>query len=109
MARLEAVLGAYALITHHRGRHGTPELAVLLHRGEHVADAEQQLLDLLRDLLAEASASGGVRPDVPPGELAAYCLHALGAAGTLPSEAAVRRLVEVTVAGLRAEDHGRAT
>jgi len=34
------------------------------------------------------------------GELAAYCLHAL-AAGTLPSEAAVERLVAVTLAGLR--------
>jgi hypothetical protein len=33
-------------------------------------------------------------------ELASYCLHALTAAGTLPSKAAVRRLVTVTLAGL---------
>jgi hypothetical protein len=33
-------------------------------------------------------------------ELAAYWLHALAAASSLPSEAAVRRLVAVTVTGL---------
>ena len=42
-----------------------------------------------------------VRDDVPPAELASYCLHALQAASSLPSEAAVRRLVTVTLAGLR--------
>ena len=36
-----------------------------------------------------------------PGELAGYCLHALTAAGSLPSEAAVRRLLAVTMSGLR--------
>jgi len=35
-----------------------------------------------------------------PRELAAYCLHAVGAAGGLPSKAAVRRLVEVVLSGL---------
>ena len=34
-------------------------------------------------------------------ELASYCLHALTAASSLPSKAAVRRLVKVTLAGLR--------
>jgi AcrR family transcriptional regulator len=32
---------------------------------------------------------------------ASYCLHALGAAGGMPSKAVVRRLVTVTLAGLR--------
>ncbi len=36
-----------------------------------------------------------------PEELANYCLHALAAAQTLTSREAVRRLVEVTLAGLR--------
>jgi hypothetical protein len=36
-----------------------------------------------------------------PGELATYCLHALTAAGSLPSESAVRRLLTVTMSGLR--------
>ena len=38
---------------------------------------------------------------VPPAELANYCLHALNAAASLPSEAAVSRLVTITVTGLR--------
>ena len=96
--RLEAVLEAYALI--HHEHHGT-ELAALLHRGEHVARAQQQLSALIRDLLTEAAETGDVRDDVAPKELASYCLHALTAASSLPSRAAVRRLVTVILAGLR--------
>ncbi len=95
--RLDAVLEAYALIAYEY--HGT-ELAALLHRGEHVARAQRQLSDLIRDLLTEAAATGDVRDDVAPDELASYCLHALTAASSLPSKAAVRRLVTVTLAGL---------
>ena len=97
--RLEAVLEAYALIAYEH--HGT-ELAALLHRGEHVARAQQHLSDLIRDLLTEAAETGDVRDDVAPDELASYCLHALSAASSLPSRAAARRLVMVTLAGLRA-------
>jgi AcrR family transcriptional regulator len=96
--RLEAVLEAYALIQHKR--HAT-ELAALLHRDEHVARAQQHLTDIIRDLLTEGAQTGDLRNDIPPEELADYCLHALAAAGSLPSEAAVRRLVTVTLAGLR--------
>ena len=99
--RLRGVLEAYALISHHRGRHGTEELGALLHRGKHVDRAQQQIIDLIRDLLVEVAAADGLRDDVAPDELASYCLHALTAAGSLPSEAAVRRLVDVTLAGLR--------
>ena len=101
--RLEAVLEAYALISHERfsHEHPGPELAALLHRGEHVAQAQQQLIDLIRDLLSEAAQTGDIRDDMAPEELASYCLHALAAAGSLPSKAAVRRLVTVTLAGLR--------
>ena len=98
--RLEAVLEAYALISHHREHQGT-ELAAFLHRGEHVARAQQQLRDLIRDLLTEAAETGDIRDDVAPDELASYCLHALTAASNLPSEAAVHRLATVTLAGLR--------
>jgi AcrR family transcriptional regulator len=97
--RLESVLEAYALICHHRERHGT-ELAALLHRGEDVARAQQQIIDLFRDLLTEGAATREVRDDVAPGELASYCLHALAAASSLPSRAAVRRLVTVILSGL---------
>ena len=96
--RLEAVLEGYALVSYQR--HGT-ELAALLHRGEHVARAQQKLSSLLQSLLIEAAKAGDVRRDVPPVELATYCLHSLTAASGLPSKAAVRRLVAITMAGLR--------
>ncbi len=101
--RLEAVLEAYALISHERfsHEHPGPELATLLHRGVHVARAQQQLCEMIRDLLAEAARTGEVRDDVAPEELAIYCLHALAAASSLPTKAAVHRLVTVTLAGLR--------
>jgi AcrR family transcriptional regulator len=96
--RLEAVLTAYALITHERPQ-GT-ELASLVHRGPHIAGAEQQLLGFISELIAAAAQAGELRGDAAPSELASYCLHALGAAGGLPTEAAVRRLVVVTMTGL---------
>jgi AcrR family transcriptional regulator len=99
--RLEAVLEAFALISHEsRGHHGT-ELAAFLHRDEQVGRAQQQVRDMIRDLLTEAAETGDLRDDVAPDELAKYCLHALAAASSLPSKAAVRRLVTVTLAGLR--------
>jgi AcrR family transcriptional regulator len=101
--RLDAVLEAYALISHERfsHEHPSPELAALLHRGKHVTGAQQQVHDMIQDLLSEAAQTGDIRDDVAPEERASYCLHALAAAGSLPSEAAVRRLVTVTLAGLR--------
>jgi AcrR family transcriptional regulator len=97
-ARLEAVLEAYALI--HYEHHGT-ELATLLHRGEHVARAQEHLTSLVRGLLIEGTETGDLRNDVAPEELASYCLHALTAASSLASKAAVSRLVAVTLTGLR--------
>jgi AcrR family transcriptional regulator len=99
--RLEAVLVAYASIVHESRGHRNSELAALLHRGERVARAERELHDMVRDLLSAAADRGTVRSDVPARELASYCLNALAAAGVLPSQAAVRRLVMVTLAGLR--------
>jgi AcrR family transcriptional regulator len=96
--RLQAVLEAYALISH---QHHGSELAAQLHRGEHVDRAHQHLHDFIRDLLIPGVEAGDIRDDVAPDELAAYCLHALTAAGNLPSQAAVHRLVTVTLAGLR--------
>jgi AcrR family transcriptional regulator len=104
--RLEAVMEAYALIHHRRVRqhshqpHAT-ELAVFVHQDEHVARAQQQVRDMVRELLAEAVESGQVRQDVAADELASYCVHALAAASGLPSETAVRRLVAVVLSGLR--------
>jgi AcrR family transcriptional regulator len=97
--RLAAVLETYALIAHHRGRHGD-DLRSLLHPAGGPTEAEQQVVALVRGLLDEAVESGEVRSDTPPAELTAYCLRALEAAGDLPTETAVRRLVSVTVDGL---------
>jgi len=96
--RLHAVLEAYALIRHRR--HAT-EAAALLHRDEHARDAQGHLHNLVRGLLLEAVETGDVRDDIAADELAEYCLYALAAASSLPSEEAVRRLVGVTLAGLR--------
>src|SRR5918999_311788 len=98
--RLAAVLEAFALISHESRGHRDTELAALMHRGGQVARAEQQLRSMIRDLMTEGQKSGVVRRDVTPDELVNYCLHALTAATRLPSKAAVRRLVAVTLAGL---------
>ncbi|UUU28234.1 TetR/AcrR family transcriptional regulator [Streptomyces sp. DSM 40750] len=99
--QLEAVLRAFAHISRRsRGHHGT-ELPAFLHRDERVVRAQRQLHGMIRDLLAEGTQSGDFRGDVPPDELATYCLHALAAASALPSEAAADRLVKVTLSGLR--------
>lgn len=110
-AALHAVLDAYALILHemsHQG-HGT-ELIGLLHQGPHVAQASERLSEFLRDLIADGAKMGSLRDDVGPDELASYCIHALRAAGSLPSTAAVHRLVGVTLAGMhRTPDNPQAS
>lgn len=102
-ARLEAVLETYALITHGSRSHHDTDLGAFLHRdsGDHLAHAHQHLHHMVQDLLTEAAKAGDIRADIPPAELTRYCLSALAAARTLPSEAAVRRLVTVTLAGVR--------
>jgi AcrR family transcriptional regulator len=96
--RLAALLERYALILHeHRGS----ELAALLHQGPHFDHAQQHLQRLVAEMLADGAKSGELRDDVAPGELATYCLHAATAATTLTSKAAVKRLIDVTLSGLR--------
>lgn len=64
--------------------------------------ARPQLARIIRDLVSDGVQAGHIRADVAPDELAAYCLHALAGAADCTSEAAVRRLVAVTLSGLRA-------
>ena len=97
--QLDSVLTAFALIQHQH--HGTELPVALLHRGEHVARSRRQLQDMISDLIAAAAEAGAVRTDIAPDELAGYCVSALAAAGSLPSEPAVRRLLAVTRSGLR--------
>ena len=99
--RLTAVLTAYAGMTRHRHDGAEHTIAAALHRGAHATASHQQLNDLITDLITAAADTGHVRTDVPATELAGYCLHAVGAAAGLSSEAAVRRLVTVTLTGLR--------
>jgi AcrR family transcriptional regulator len=96
--RLEAVLSGFAEMSH--GDHDA-EFAALLHRGDHVIRAHQQLHQFVTELIAEGATAGDLRDDVPAGELATYSLHALTSASSLPSKAAIHRLVTVTMTGLR--------
>lgn len=98
--RLEAVLRAFAFIS--RDSHAS-DLAALMHRGAHVARAQQHLHAFIAELIADAAKAGELRDDIPPGELATYCLYALTSASSLPSKAAISRLMSVTLAGLRPE------
>lgn len=106
--RLAAVLHAYAVLS--RRSHGhDAEVVAVLHRDDygdhagHVEHAQLKVRALVSDLISEQAKAGAIRGDVPPRELATYCMHAIGAAGEAASEAAVRRLVAVTLAGLRPE------
>ena len=99
--RLAQVLERYATGAHAGRRAHDAELAAFLHRDARVDAARHRLQRLLADLIAETAANGAVRDDVAPRELAGYCLAALAAAGELQSAAAVRRLVQLTLAGLR--------
>ena len=98
---LAAVLEAYALGLHASRAHRDSALAALMHRDPHVARAENHLRAILRELLADAARQGHIRDDADPLELATYCLHALSAASEMSSKAAVRRLVAITMDGLR--------
>jgi AcrR family transcriptional regulator len=95
--QLAAVLHTFALISH---QHHGNDLAPALHQREHVHRAHQHLHDFITDLISRAATAGEVRGDINAGELATYCLHALTAASDLPSEAAVHRLVAITLDGL---------
>ncbi|HEU5331587.1 MAG TPA: TetR/AcrR family transcriptional regulator [Actinocrinis sp.] len=97
--RLEAVLRRYAAISQeHRD---DSELASLLHQGEHAIRAQRHLHEFVTALVSDAAKRGEIRDDVPPGELATYCLHALTAASSMPTKAALGRLIAVTLGALR--------
>ena len=99
--RLEAVLQAFGLISLESRDHHDADLGAFLHRDERVARAQHQVHEMIRELLTEAARIGEVRDDVSPDELADYCLNALAGASRQASKAAVRRLVRVTLDGLR--------
>ncbi len=99
--RLQAVLTDYARLSRGSRTHHDNELAALLHGHGAVARATGRLHEMLEELIEEGARTGDIRSDVPAEELTSYCLHALTASSGLTSEAALARLVQVTLAGLR--------
>lgn len=101
LEQLEAVLRTYARISSRSRRHHGSELAAFLHRDTHVIQAQRSVRDMIEELIAEGARAGQLRSDIATDELAGYCLHALSAADTHASDAAVDRLVLVTLDGMR--------
>ncbi|HEY5273607.1 MAG TPA: TetR/AcrR family transcriptional regulator [Acidimicrobiales bacterium] len=100
--RLRSVLEGYASILYELARqHHGGDLTALLHQGPHHVRVEHHLSQLIAELLVDATGSGDVRNDIGIEELVTYCTHSLSAASTLGSSDAVRRLVVLTVAGIR--------
>jgi AcrR family transcriptional regulator len=98
--RLEAVLTTYTQAIFRRRAHDN-DIAGMLHRGEHIAAAHQHLREFIQELITEAAATGAIRRDVPADELTVYCLHALAAATSLHDPAAIARLIQTTLTGIR--------
>ncbi|MFW0773537.1 TetR/AcrR family transcriptional regulator [Paenarthrobacter nitroguajacolicus] len=95
--QLEAVLHAYAFLS----RSGRDDAnAARLHQAGHAGQAQQHLQDMFAELIQAGADAAAFRSDVAPDELAAFCLHALGAATEMTSHATVLRLVKVTIGAL---------
>ena len=102
-SRLADVLEKYAVIAYERRDSGP---ATWLHQDAHLVGAQVELVEFIQHLIEDGVASGTVRDDVPPAELAEFCLHALAAAGAASSEDAARRLAAITLDGIRPRSHG---
>jgi len=100
LSRLVNLVHGYATICFHRGRHGSTELAALVHRGPEIVDVERRLHGLFVATLAEARSAGVTRQDLSADELANFCLHALPAAGQAGDAEQVSGLVRVVLDGL---------
>lgn len=96
--QLEAVLNAYAFLSHTGRGHAD---AARLHKGGHAGRAQDHLRSFLTELIHKGADGTVFRTDVPAEELAAFCLHALESAEDLTSHDAVSRLVRVTLDALQ--------
>jgi AcrR family transcriptional regulator len=101
LTALRAVLEAYVALTGHGHGHDGA-IASMLHASTHAQHAHHRLQAFVSVLIARGAEAGQLRGDSPAGELAAYCLAALTAAGHLPGKAARDRLIGVILTGLRA-------
>jgi AcrR family transcriptional regulator len=101
LEQLRRVLETFASMTHRWGRHGSSaQIVSVLHQGDTVTHAEQAVRAMVGELVAAAVGDGTLRDDVPAEELTSFCLQAAAGAQFLSSQAAVHRLVELTVAAL---------
>jgi AcrR family transcriptional regulator len=96
--RLKSVLEAYVHLAHQKQN---AEMSTHLHRGAHMTQAHQHLQGLIAGLIQEGIGAGTIRDDASAKELAVFCLHALTAAESLASKAAIARLLSFVLAGLR--------
>jgi AcrR family transcriptional regulator len=96
LRQLRAVLEAYA----HLSRHDHSETAAALHRGDHAHRASEDLQRFVGQIIDRGVTAGELRADTPADELAAFCIHAVGASRSLTSPSAVHRLVEITISGI---------
>ena len=100
--RLAKVLEAFAHMTRAASQHGgaAPDLVASLHAGDRLSKPETELRELLTGLIDEGVEAGDLRDDVPPTELALYCLNAAAGARYAESKAAVSRMLDVAMTGL---------
>jgi AcrR family transcriptional regulator len=94
-ARLRAALEQFAgIFAEH---HGSELAAAVHHQRPHAHGPHAELAAFVAVLISDAAQANEVRTDIAPRELAAYCVHALQASEVMPSKAAVRRLVDITL------------
>jgi AcrR family transcriptional regulator len=85
-----------------RGQQLGGEAMLLLHRSARVQHAAGTVRVLLADAISACVDTNAARSDVPAGELANFCIHALTAAREAGTKAERARLIAVTLDALRA-------
>lgn len=95
-SRLSEALQAYARLRRHQ--HGDDGV---LHLPERISPAELELTDMVRELIDEDARAGRARTDIPADDLAAFAVHAMGAAATASDHSAVDRLTAVVVGAIQ--------
>lgn len=100
--RLAKVLEAFAYMTRSVSQHSAADLVASLHADDRLSKPETKLREMLTVLIDEGVEAGELRDDVPATELALYCLNAAAGARHVQSQAAVRRMLNVAMTGLKA-------
>ena len=100
--RLTAALNALAHISYAAGKHGPgPEIAAILHAGDHATRTDQDMRRLLLGLIKDAVGVGVVRADIPAEELTTYCVNAAMGSRRPSSPAALQRVTQLIMASLK--------